>query len=114
MKDVRLGESLWVQWDGEGYLSELDTDLIFATLDHVDSSNDIVVRALASTLQRDGVADSLGDGFRLLDGGFWGLGYSGYLEGESQLTVCDEDGVTEYGDLVDKVVRTTWVEVLKN
>lgn len=114
MKDVRLGESLWVQWDGEGYFSEFNTDLIFYTTEHVESGNDLVVRALASTLQRDGIADSLADGFRLVEHGYWEFGYAGHLEGESQITVCDEDGETEYGDIVEEVIHTTWVEIIKN
>ena len=115
MKDKRPGESLWAHWDGDLYLEELsDTDLVYYTSDHVYSSSDLVVRALASTLQRDGVVDSLGDGFRLLDNGFWNNGYSGYFEGDTQPIACDENGLTILGDLVDEVVQTTWVEVIKN
>ena len=114
MKDVRLGESLWSHWEGEGYFSENHSDLVYVTHDHVESDNEIVLRALASTLQRDGVVDSLGDGFKALEGALWDFGYSGYVDGDTQLFACDEDGETEYGDYVDQSLPTTWVEIIKN
>ena len=113
MKDVRLGESLWSHWEGEGYSSEGDLGLVYATHDHVESGNEIVLRALASTLQRDGVVDSLGDGFKALEGALWYFGHSGYVDGDTELFLCDKDGETEYGDCVDESLLTTWVKLYK-
>ena len=59
----RPGEWLWEEWDGYGY----DGDIVYITNEPVDMTNEIVRRALASTLQRDGVADSLSDGFKMID-----------------------------------------------
>lgn len=109
MKDVRLGESLWSEWAGEGFSAETSGKSIYYTIDHVDIENDIVLRALASTLQRDGLADSLSDGFKMIESGAFEFGYCGFLEGETEYTVCDEDAETEYGDYVDEPLPTTWV-----
>lgn len=111
MKDVRLGESLWVQWHGNGYASNSSSELVYFTLDHVDLETEIVRRALASTLQRDGICDSLNDGFNMIEKANIEHGYSGIIEGETEYSVCDEDAETEYGDLVEEVISTTWIEL---
>lgn len=111
MKDVRLGESLWIQWHGNGYISDSGSELIYYTLDHVDIENEIVRRALASTLQRDGICDSLSDGFNIIEKASIEHGYSGIIEGETEYSVCNDDSETEYGDLVEEPLPTTWVEI---
>lgn len=111
MKDVRLGESLWNEWTGEGYDPQGAPELVYYTIDHVDTDNEIVRRALASTLQRDGIADSLSDGFKMLEKGVYEFGFAGYLEGESDYTVCDENAETQYGDYVDEPLPFTWIEL---
>jgi hypothetical protein len=106
MKDSRLGECLWYEWTGE----ELDSsNLVFFTEDHVDLENEIVRRALASSLQRDGSADSLGEGFKLIEGSSFDHTYAGEIDGETYYTICDEDGQTRDGDFVDSVVKVTLV-----
>ena len=110
MKDVRIGESLWQQWHGEGYLADTVSELIYFTVDHVDMENEIVRRALASTLQRDGVADSLAEGFSMLAEAAIQTGWSGIIDSETEYTFCDENGETEYGDYVDEPLPCTWVE----
>lgn len=109
MKNDRVGDWLWEEWDGEGY--ELSSDLSYCTFDNIDISNPLVARALASCLQRDGVADSLSDGFRMLESGRVVHGYVGILDGESEYVVCDETGETQFGDLVEKISEITWVEL---
>lgn len=110
MKDVRHGEHLWQSWEGEGYFSDNHSDLVYFTIGDVDVEHELVRRALASTLQRDGVVDSLSDGFKLLENSTTQDGFGGLLDGETEYTVCDEDGETEYGDSVLEVVNITWVE----
>jgi hypothetical protein len=109
MKDQRPGEELWEFWDGEGYDPKIDFSTIYYTIDHVDFENDLVRRALASALQRDGVAISLSEGFNLIDKSIPYTGWLGYVD--ESLYTCDDSGETEYGDLVEKVFPATWIEV---
>jgi hypothetical protein len=111
MKDSRIGEALWSEWTGEGYSALGLPKLIFFTEDHVDVHNELVRRALASALQRDGSADSLGDSFRLLDTSEHKLGYVGIIDGDLEYTECDIDGFTFLGDEVEKVLPVTWLEI---
>lgn len=111
MKDVRVGESLWQQWDGYGYYPQGDSsEIVYFTEEHVDMDNELVRRALASNLQRDGIADSLSDGFKMLEDATIDTGWAGFLPQESELTYCDENGETEYGDIVEKTISITWIE----
>lgn len=110
MKDSRAGEELWEHWSGEGYESSSDSEIIFFTEGHVDIDNEIVRRALASSLQREGIVDSLREGFDALSAGDVVLGWAGFIDGEIYLTVCDEYGYTPYGDVVEAVYDVTWVE----
>ena len=109
MKDGRQGESLWSERLGEDYSLFPGGQLVFFTFDHVDLDIDIVKRSLASALQREGVCDSLGDGYRAVEKAEVTHGYVGYLDGEDDLHVCDADGETYYGDEVDEVLEATWV-----
>lgn len=112
MKDKRVGESLWIQWEGQGYIQQtMYSDLIYYTVGHVDFENEIVRRALASTLQRDGVADSLADGFNMLADAHVETGWAGILQDETDYTFCDATGETEYGDLVNEALEFTWIEL---
>ena len=110
MKDIRLGESLWSEWDGEGYETAESFNTVYYTIDHVDLSNDLVKRALASALQRDGISDSLGDGFRVVETCKISHGWAGYAEGEHVFSTCDDIGETFFGDFVDNVKQITWIE----
>jgi hypothetical protein len=111
VKDSRKGELLWKEWTGTGYEPFLDKSLVFFTDEHVDLENEIIRRALASALQRDGVSVSLGNGFQSVENATISQGYAGEVDGDIDLTVCDEEGETREGDLVDDVVEVTWVEV---
>lgn len=84
---------------------------MFYTHDHVDLDIDVVKRALASSLQRDGVVVSLGEGYRAVESGDITYGYSGYVDGDYHLTKSDESGETYYGNQVDVPLETTWVEI---
>jgi len=110
VRDIRHGESKWVFWTGEGYFFNSHSEVVYFTNEHVDMTNDIVLRALASTLQRDGIVDSLSDGFKAVDGAQVFEGYAGILPDEKDYTVCDEHGETQYGDVVNTIYSFTWVE----
>lgn len=112
MKDSRVGELLWKEWTGEGYEPLHEYSVTFFTEDHIDLENDLIRRALASALQRDGVAVTLGKGFQYLEASITNYGYTGEVDGDTELTACDEYGETREGDLVDNVTPITWVEVI--
>jgi hypothetical protein len=111
VKDTRPGESLWQEWHGQGYEPKTDSGLIYFTHDHIDVENEVVSRALASTLQRDGISHSLADGFNLLTSGSVDIGWGGILEDETEYWACDESGETQYGDFVEKCLPITWIEL---
>lgn len=111
MKDRRPGEQLWSEWDGNEYSQSVNGSLVYWTEEHVDMDNEVVKRALASTLQRDGVAVSLWEGFKLQDGATVVHGHVGVLEGEALPTACDENGETRYGDTTVDQRPATWVEI---
>lgn len=108
---MRPGEQLWEEWLGFGYYPEKQEGIVYYTFDHIDTENDLVRRALASALQRDGVAISLAEGFRFVDSGLVTQGWVGILEEEVDFILCDESGVTEYGDIVENIQATTWIEI---
>lgn len=110
MRDSRVGEGLWFEWDGSGYLAEGDSDLIYCTIGHINVEHEIVRRALASVLQRDGVVDSLGDGFKFIEDKTVSTGWAGILPDEQEYTYCDSSGETEYGDQVQEIEEFTWIE----
>jgi len=85
--------------------------VLFFTFDHVDVEHEVVRRALASALQRDGTSQSLGHGYGAIEAGKVSQGYAGTIEGERDLTACDEHGETYYGDQVQTPLPITWVEV---
>lgn len=111
MKDSRAGECLWVEWSGEGFVPSRPSSILFYTIDHIDVEIDVIKRALASSLQRDGIAISLGEGYRMAESGLVTYGYCGYVDEEIYLTVCSETGETEEGSTVDNIMEATWVEI---
>lgn len=113
MKDKRLGQELWLEWMGSGYLLTKENPAIYYTIDHIDLENELIRKALASAIQRDGIYDSLGDAFKAIDVGVVYSGWAGVLEEEFDLFVCTELGETEYGDILENVQPVTWVELDK-
>jgi hypothetical protein len=111
VRDSRAGECLWQEWSGEGIETTRIGSILFYTDEHVDIENDIVRRALASALQRDGSAVTLGHGYRAVENGITTQGYAGSVDGSHEMYVCNEDGETPDGDYVDDVIEVTWVEV---
>jgi hypothetical protein len=111
LKDDRPGEWLWEEWIGEGYESDYEDTIVYVTYDEVDVTHELVRRALASCLQRDGVSDSLSDSFRMLETSKTTRGYVGFIEGEKYPVVTDEFGETFDGDDTDYLSQATWVEI---
>lgn len=109
MKNDRLGDWLWEEWDGTGL--ESDSDLVYITSGWIDINNEIVRRALASCLQRDGVAESLSDGFRLIENSSIIKTYAGYNESEKYLTLCNDTGESDLGDMLDDISEITLIEL---
>lgn len=103
MIDKRLGDYLWIEWPEE--------ENLYYTPEHVDLEEEIVRRALASTLQRDGLVDSLFSGFEAISEATIETGWMGSLPDDPEMLVCDEDGETFYGEFVEKVLPCTWVKV---
>jgi hypothetical protein len=111
MKDSRIGEHLWYEWAGNGFNSTSSSPIVFYTVTHVDVEHEVVERALASTLQRDGIVSRLSDGYNAIKTASISYGYAGEVDEEIYLTVCDVHGETYFGDIVDKVFPITWVEI---
>jgi hypothetical protein len=109
--DSRKGECLWSEWSGEGYTLSGPSSIVFHTNAHVDLDIDVVKRALASSLQRDGVVVSLGAGYAAIESSVVTHGYSGFIGGEIFPSVCNLEGVTFYETNVDDIYETTWVEI---
>lgn len=111
MKNDRPGEWLWEQWDGEGFNQSNNASIIYVTFDSVDIYNDVVKRALASCIQRDGVSDSLADGFAMIERSSTTHGFVGFIEGEKFPFVTDEFGYTMDGEDTDYISEATWIEI---
>jgi hypothetical protein len=111
MKDSRIGESLWLEWTGDSFGELSDLSTAYFTETYVDLENDVVKRALASALQRDGIAVTLGEGYRLAETAVITYGYAGYIDDSIDLTLCDEDGITSDGDTTDEILEITLAEL---
>jgi hypothetical protein len=109
VKDSRSGECLWSEWPGDDFDEISGFNLYFYTEEHVDLENEIVRRALASALQRDGSAITLADGYRMIESSTTVHAWAGEVDGETTYTVCDEHGETRGGDYVDSIVEITLV-----
>jgi hypothetical protein len=112
-RDSRRGELLWKEWTGEGYNPINKSCVVFFTEDHIDLEVDVIKRALASAIQREGIASSLGDSFRMIDSlsTVFEHGYAGEVDGDIEMTVCNDEGETQSGDEVDIKLSITWVEL---
>lgn len=111
-KDTRVGQELWLEWHG-CWSQEGEDEILYYTIDHVDIENELVKRALASVLQRDGIYDSLGDAFKAIDKGQVSLEWVGNLLDNFELEICDSMGETEYGDVLENIQEATFVKVQK-
>lgn len=111
MKHVRRGEGLWSEWTGELYEKYDYGSTVFYTFEHVDIEEEVVRRALASAVQREGIVDSLGEAFRRIDTAEARYAYAGTIKNEKEYTVCNDRGETFLGDVVEKAKPITIVEL---
>jgi hypothetical protein len=111
MKDSRIGESLWSIWDGEGYDPAYLDSAVYYTETHVDLEEDVVRKALASSIQRDGISYSLSESFSSISRAIVSHGWVGTGEGELYQEICDPFGETISGAFVEDVIEVTFVEV---
>lgn len=111
MKDRRHGDHLWMEWTGDGYEPETETDLIFYTEEVVDIEIPLIQKALASALQREGIVDSLSDGYSLISNAVVVHGFVGSIEKDIVPTACDVYGNTALGEHLQVFTACTWVEL---
>lgn len=108
----RSAEHLWAEWTGSGYEATGYKSVTYYTLGHVDLLNSVVSGGLASALQRDGLVDSIWQGKSAIEvSSISAQGFAGSVDGDADLTICDQLGETFYGDEVDQVLDITMVEV---
>ena len=110
-KDSRIGESLWFIWDGEGHSLSSDDSIVFYTEEHIDIEEDVVRKALASSIQREGISDSLSGGFSLIASGISGHSFAGYSLVSERQYICNDSGASESEEQLTGVVPITWVEI---
>jgi hypothetical protein len=111
MKDSRIGECLWSIWEGLGYNPGLQDSIIYYTEDHVDLEQEVVRKALASSIQRDGIVYSLAQAYGAIDAGSVLKTWVGTYSEELYEEVCAEDGISDSGAVLSSVVPVTFVEV---
>ena len=66
MTKKRPGQELWIEWEVNSF-SELKDPASFYTYDWVDFDNEVVFKALAYSVQRSGIADSLREAFEMIE-----------------------------------------------
>jgi hypothetical protein len=112
MDFIRAAQELWFEWTGEGFNSSGYKSVVYFTYDHVDMNNSICLGGLASSLQRDGLVDSLSDGRNAIEkSSVFYHGFAGAVDESPELTICNEHGETFYGDSVETTSNITLVEV---
>lgn len=110
-KDSRIGESLWFIWDGDGYSLFTQDSIVFYTEDHVDLEEDVVRKALASSIQREGISDSLAGGYSLISSGITGHFYAGESLISETLHLSNSEGLLESGEQLVNIKPITCVEI---
>lgn len=103
MKDSRIGQSLWAIWEGFGYEDQIHNSIVYYTEDHVDVEHEVVKKALASAIQREGIVYSLSQGFQAIDAGLVSHKWIKVFEDELFLQAHDEE--------VEGSIPATFVEV---
>lgn len=103
MKDSRIGQCLWSIWEGVGYDEQIHNSVVYYTEDHVDLEHEVVKKALASAIQREGIVYSLSQGFQAIDAGLVSHKWVKVFDGEFFLQAHDDE-------VVDSI-PATFVEV---
>jgi hypothetical protein len=47
----------------------------------------------------------------MIENGYIAIGWAGIIIDETEYWACDENGETEYGDLVENSFPVTWIEI---
>jgi hypothetical protein len=110
-KDSRIGESLWFIWDGLDYDFSSTESVVFYTEGHIDIEEEVVRKALASSIQREGIASSLSEGFSMIASGSSSQLHSGYSDLLERQIICSENGSSKSGEDLIEVTPITVVEV---
>lgn len=113
MKFSRLGEGLWSEWDGYDYPAESSDSIIYYTLGHPDTDHEVVKRALASAIQRDGTADTIGQAYQAIDSANIVQGKAAYADGDYELTYWDPDISMYSEEEMSDPVDVTIVEITR-
>lgn len=112
MNFSRSAEQLWFEWSGYGYEPTGYKSVTYFTIGHVELSHAVVSGGLASALQRDGLVDSIWQGKSAIEvSSVYSHGFAGSVDGDIDLTICNQLGETFYGDEVDQAQQITMVEV---
>lgn len=112
MDFVRIAEDLWFEWTGDGFNKNGYKSVVYFTYDHVDMHNPTCLGGLASCIQRDGLVDSLSAARESIQkSSMFYHGFAGIVDENPDLTICNENGETFYGDSVDQINKITLVEV---
>jgi hypothetical protein len=111
MKDSRIGECLWSLWEGDGYVNFLGSPVVYYTEEHVDVDHEIVKKALASCIQRDGIVYSLFEAYNLIDSAAVSHSWAGSFPDEVYPELCNEEGRTARGSALRSFVPVTFVEL---
>jgi hypothetical protein len=96
-----------MEWDGAD--CPIPHRIVFYTEEFVDLEEEIVLGGLLSSIQRSGIVDSISDARRAIDHTTIYKGYFGIIDGEEELNVCDHEGWTSRGEMVEVVRVATWV-----
>jgi hypothetical protein len=110
-RDSRIGESLWFIWDGLDYDFSSTDSVVFYTEGHINIEEEVVRKALASSIQREGIASSLSQGFSMIASGISSQLHAGYSDLIERQLICDENGSSKSGEDLIEVMPITVVEV---
>lgn len=111
MRFSRIGESLWSEWDGYDFPQEDPDSIVYFTLGWVDIDQPVVRRALASTIQRDGTAESMGEAYEVLDTAEATQAHAAHVGGDDWFTYFETEDTQE--EDTDTPVFATWVEITR-
>jgi ABC-type transport system substrate-binding protein len=113
MKFSRLGEGLWSEWDGQDYPASSNDSIIYYTLGHPDTDHEVVRRALASAIQRDGTADTLGQAFQAIENSVITQGRAAHIDGEPDWSFFDPDTSMYFEEDLTDLTDVTVVEITR-
>lgn len=100
-----------MEWDGNDYSPELDDPIIYYTIGNIDPNHEVIKRALASAIQRDGIAVSLGEANKLIDSGHCVHGHGVHAGGAYEFSFYEDEYISYPGVETDSPADLTFVEI---